>query len=127
MGAPGDEQLVMFEEVGAEEVVSSNEYDLCFVDSGEVRQLLIQNHYYKDIVQIGDGSGSYQIVTGDQLGVVEEEVTTEIIKTEIQTDEGSDQFIVNSETLEYEEDINVKKVFVSKVFTTTATSLFWFL
>ena len=38
MGAPGDEQLVMFEEVGAEEVVSSNEYDLCFVDSGEVRQ-----------------------------------------------------------------------------------------
>ena len=48
--------------------------------------------------------------------MVEEEVTTEIIKTEIQTDEGSDQFIVNSETLEYEEDINVKKVFVSKVY-----------
>ena len=58
--------------------------------------------------------------------MVEEEVTTEIIKTEIQTDEGSDQFIVNSETLEYEEDINVKKVFVSKVFTTTTTSLFGF-
>ena len=58
--------------------------------------------------------------------MVEEEVTTEIIKTEIQTDEGSDQFIVNSETLEYEEDINVKKVFVSKVFTTTAASLFGF-
>ena len=54
-------------------------------------------------------------MTGDQLGVVEEEVTTEIIKTEIQTDEGSDQFIVTSENLEYEEDINVKKVFVSKV------------
>ena len=50
MGAPGDEQLVMFEEVGAEEVVSSNEYDLCFVDSGEVRQLLILNYSYKDIV-----------------------------------------------------------------------------
>ena len=42
-------------------------------------------------------------------------MTTEIIKTEIQTDEGSDQFIVTSENLEYEEDINVKKVFVSKV------------
>ena len=47
--------------------------------------------------------------------MVEEEVTTEIIKTEIQTDEGSDQFIVTSENLEYEEDVNVKKVFVSKV------------
>ena len=49
------------------------------------------------------------------MGVVEEEVTTEIIKTEIQTDEGSDQFIVTSENLEYEEDVNIKKVFVSKV------------
>ena len=64
------------------------------------------------------GDGSYQpiiVTSGDQLGVVEEEVTTEIIKTEIQTDEGSDQFIVTSENLEYEEDVNVKKVFVSKV------------
>ena len=36
----------MFEEagVGAEEVVSSNDYDLCFVDTGEVScELLINN------------------------------------------------------------------------------------
>ena len=36
IGDIGDEQIIMFEEaggVGAEEVVSSNEYDLCFVDT----------------------------------------------------------------------------------------------
>ena len=57
MGAPGDEQLVMFEEVGAEEVVSSNEYDLCFVDSGEVRQLLILNHFTKIFFRLETGRG----------------------------------------------------------------------
>ena len=39
IGDIGDEQIIMFEEaggVGAEEVVSSNEYDLCFVDTAEV-------------------------------------------------------------------------------------------
>jgi len=104
IGELGEEAIIMFEEagVGAEEVVSSNDYDLCFVDTGEV----------------GESSGSqaqYQplILTSDQqLGLVEEEVTTEIIKTEIQTEEDSDQFLVKHEVVEYEED--VKKVFVSK-------------
>ena len=39
----GEEQIVMFEEsgVGAEEVVSSNDYNLCFVDTGEVSVTII--------------------------------------------------------------------------------------
>jgi len=104
IGDIGDEQIIMFEEaggVGAEEVVSSNEYDLCFVDTAEGG---------------GEGSSSYQsiILTSGDMGVVEEEVTTEIIKTEIQTDDDSDQFLVKHEVVEYEDDVNVKKVFVSK-------------
>ena len=37
-GDVNEEAVIMFEEagVGAEEVVSSNDYDLCFVDTGEV-------------------------------------------------------------------------------------------
>ena len=66
----------------------------------------------------GEGSSSYQsiILTSGDMGVVEEEVTTEIIKTEIQTDDDSDQFLVKHEVVEYEDDVNVKKVFVSKVY-----------
>ena len=38
MGEIGEEAIVMFEEsgVGAEEVVSSNDYELCFVDTAAV-------------------------------------------------------------------------------------------
>lgn len=41
----------MFEEagVGAEEVVSSNDYDLCFVDTGEVSCELLINIFCNDI------------------------------------------------------------------------------
>jgi len=98
-GDVNEEAVIMFEEagVGAEEVVSSNDYDLCFVDTGEV----------------GEGSSSYQpiLLTSDHgLDVVEEEVTTEIIKTEIQTDDDCDQFLVKSETVDYEDDhISIKK------------------
>ena len=54
---------------------------------------------------------------------MEEEVTTEIIKTEIQTEEDSDQFLVKHEVVEYEED--VKKVFVSKVSLVSQFSFFF--
>ena len=47
IGDIGDEQIIMFEEaggVGAEEVVSSNEYDLCFVDTAaEVSRKVCDN------------------------------------------------------------------------------------
>ena len=49
------------------------------------------------------------------MGVVEEEVTTEIIKTEITTDENSQQFFIKNEAVEYEDGIDMKKVFVTKV------------
>ena len=37
----GEEQIVMFQDsgVGAEEVVSSNDFNVCFVDTGEVSDL----------------------------------------------------------------------------------------
>ena len=70
------------------------------------------------LFQVGEGSSSYQpiLLTSDHgLDVVEEEVTTEIIKTEIQTDDDCDQFLVKSETVDYEDDhISIKK-HVSKV------------
>ena len=47
--------------------------------------------------------------------MVEEEVTTENIKTEITTDENSQQFFIKNEAVEYEDGIDMKKVFVTKV------------
>ena len=67
--------------------------------------------------QIGESSGYQPIIvtSADQLGMVEEEVTTEIIKTEITTDEHSQQFFIKNETVEYEDGVDMKKVFVTKV------------
>ena len=50
MGEIGEEAIVMFEEsgVGAEEVVSSNDYELCFVDTGEVSWTLSTEMYLYD-------------------------------------------------------------------------------
>ena len=55
------------------------------------------------------------MTSADQLGMVEEEVTTEIIKTEITTDEHSQQFFIKNEAVEYEDGVDMKKVFVTKV------------
>ena len=67
--------------------------------------------------QIGESSGYQPIIvtSADQLGMVEEEVTTEIIKTEITTDEHSQQFFIKNEAVEYEDGVDMKKVFVTKV------------
>ena len=55
------------------------------------------------------------MILSSDMGVVEEEVTTEIIKTEITTDENSQQFFIKNEAVEYEDGIDMKKVFVTKV------------
>jgi len=89
----GEDAIIMFEEggVGAEEVVSSDDYVTCVVDSSQMA-----------------GLSSYP---GAGLGVVEEEVATEVIKTEIHTD-GEVHYQIKSE-VEYEEgDIQGSSVFL---------------
>ena len=65
----------------------------------------------------GEGSSSYQsiILTSGDMGVVEEEVTTEIIKSEIQVDDDSSHFQIKNESVEYENGLDMKKVIVTKV------------
>ena len=69
--------------------------------------------------KVGDVAGSSSsfqpMILSSEMGVVEEEVTTEIIKTEITTDENSQQFFIKNEAVEYEDGIDMKKVFVTKV------------
>lgn len=113
----------MFEEsgVGAEEVVSSNDYELCFVDTGAVSWSSSTEMSLNDCFLLKNGeaagsSSSFQpLILSSDMGVVEEEVTTEIIKTEITTDENSQQFFIKNEAVEYEDGIDMKKVFVTKV------------
>ena len=65
---------------------------------------------------VAGSSSSFQpMILSSDMGVVEEEVTTEIIKTEITTDENSQQFFIKNEAVEYEDGIDMKKVFVTKV------------
>jgi len=106
IGEIGEEAIVMFEEsgVGAEEVVSSNDYELCFVDTGTGG----------DPLAAGSSSSYQPLILSNDMGVVEEEVTTEIIKTEITTDEHSQQFFIKNEAVEYEDGVDMKKVFVTK-------------
>ena len=47
--------------------------------------------------------------------MVEEEVTTEIIKSEIQVDDDSSHFQIKNESVEYENGLDMKKVIVTKV------------
>ena len=47
--------------------------------------------------------------------MVEEEVTTEIIKSEIQVDDDSSHFQIKNESVEYENGLDLKKVIVTKV------------
>ena len=63
----------------------------------------------------GSSSSFQPLILSSDMGVVEEEVTTEIIKTEITTDENSQQFFIKNEAVEYEDGIDMKKVFVTKV------------
>ena len=67
----------------------------------------------KDVA--GSSSSFQPMILSSDMGVVEEEVTTEIIKTEITTDENSQQFFIKNEAVEYEDGIDMKKVFVTKV------------
>jgi len=46
--------------------------------------------------------------------MVEEEVTTEIIKSEIQVDDDSSHFQIKNESVEYENGLDMKKVIVTK-------------
>ena len=123
MGEIGEEAIVMFEEsgVGAEEVVSSNDYELCFVDTGAVSwspsiELSLNDCFLLKNGEAAGSSSSFQpLILSSDMGVVEEEVTTEIIKTEITTDENSQQFFIKNEAVEYEDGIDMKKVFVTKV------------
>ena len=96
----GEEAIIMFEEeggVGAEEVVGTEEFVTCFVDNSQV----LNNNKKRNVVmiikqcQIGESSGYQPIIvtSADQLGMVEEEVTTEIIKSEIQV--GSMMSVLN--------------------------------
>ena len=96
----GEEAIIMFEEeggVGAEEVVGTEEFVTCFVDNSQV----LNNNKKRNVVmiikqcQIGESSGYQPIIvtSADQLGMVEEEVTTEIIKSEIQV--GSVMSVLN--------------------------------
>ena len=55
------------------------------------------------------------MTSADQLGMVEEEVTTEIIKSEIQVDDDSSHFQIKNESVEYENGLDMKKVIVTKV------------
>ena len=126
MGEIGEEAIVMFEEsgVGAEEVVSSNDYELCFVDtaavswssSSKVEMSYLIIVFFLKAGEAAGSSNSFQpLILSSDMGVVEEEVTTEIIKTEITTDENSQQFFIKNEAVEYEDGIDMKKVFVTKV------------
>ena len=69
------------------------------------------------MTQVGEGSGYQPIIvtSADQLGMVEEEVTTEIIKSEIQVDDDSSHFQIKNESVEYENGLDMKKVIVTKV------------
>merc|ERR1712156_2699 len=93
----GEEAIIMFEEEGG---VGAEEFVTCFVDSS----------------QVGEGSGYQPIIvtSADQLGMVEEEVTTEIIKSEIQVDDDSSHFQIKNESVEYENGLDMKKVIVTK-------------
>ena len=59
---------------------------------------------FNSVTQVGEGSGYQPIIvtSADQLGMVEEEVTTEIIKSEIQVDDDSSHFQIKNESVEYE-------------------------
>ena len=72
---------------------------------------------YNSVTQVGEGSGYQPIIvtSADQLGMVEEEVTTEIIKSEIQVDDDSSHFQIKNESVEYENGLDMKKVIVTKV------------
>ena len=112
----------MFEEeggVGAEEVVGTEEFVTCFVDSSQVSQCGFKDLlcHLSHLLQVGETSGYQPIIvtSADQLGMVEEEVTTEIIKSEIQVDDDSSHFQIKNESVEYENGLDLKKVIVTKV------------
>ena len=69
----------------------------------------------QDPLAAGSSSSYQPLILSNDMGVVEEEVTTEIIKTEITTDEHSQQFFIKNEAVEYEDGVDMKKVFVTKV------------